>query len=86
MLQPVESTMALAGVSGHWSAVSGTPSPSVSNALAVTVTVNKQTLVLPDVSVAVQFTVVTPSGKLAPESGAQLTVTPPQLSLAVGCG
>src|SRR5437879_6050090 len=52
----------------------------------LTVTVNEHVPVLPDPSVAVQFTLVTPSGKLDPEAGAHLAVTLPQLSLAVGCG
>ena len=50
----------------------------------VTVTVNVQLLVLPLVSVAVQVTVVVPTAKQVPDGGAQLTVAPGQLSLAVG--
>ena len=42
-----------------------------------------QVAVLPDASVAVQVTVVTPVGKQLPEGGLQTTVTPGQLSLAV---
>lgn len=38
---------------------------------------------LPEVSVAVQVTVVVPTGKTEPEAGLQTTVTPGQLSLAV---
>jgi hypothetical protein len=40
------------------------------------------------VSLAVQVTVVMPSGKFEPEAGLQVTVTvtPEQLSLAVGAG
>jgi hypothetical protein len=36
------------------------------------------------VSVAVQVTVVVPTAKQVPDTGAQLTVAPGQLSLAVG--
>jgi len=42
--------------------------------------------VLPDVSVAVQVTVVVPTGKHEPEGGVHAVVTPGQLSLAVGAG
>jgi hypothetical protein len=49
-----------------------------------TVTVNVQLLVLIEASVAVQVTVVVPSGKPDPDGGVQLTVTPGQLSLGVG--
>jgi hypothetical protein len=54
--------------------------------LSTTVTVNVQVAVLGTVaeSVAIQVTVVTPFGKAPPEAGAQLTVAPVQLSLAVG--
>ena len=48
-----------------------------------TVTVKLQVAVLPEASVAVQVTVVTPTGKQLPEGGVQTTVTPGQLSLAV---
>jgi hypothetical protein len=47
------------------------------------VTVNVQLVLLADVSVAVQVTVVVPLAKVEPEAGVQLTVTPGQLSLAV---
>ena len=50
------------------------------------VTVKLHVAVLPEVSVAVQVTVAVPSGKHEPEAGAQATVTPGQLSLAVGAG
>ena len=53
---------------------------------SLTVTVNVQVAVLPDVSVAVQVTVVVPFGKNEPEAGVQEAVTPGQLSLAVGGG
>jgi len=43
-----------------------------------------QVAVFPDVSVAVQVTVVVPFAKVEPEAGEQLVVTPGQLSLAVG--
>jgi hypothetical protein len=48
-----------------------------------TVTVNVQTAVFPDGSVAVQVTVVVPGGKADPDAGEQATVTL-QLSLAAG--
>jgi hypothetical protein len=51
--------------------------------VSLTVTVKLQVAVLPDESVAVQVTVVVPLGKLEPEGGVQLVVTPGQLSLAV---
>lgn len=41
---------------------------------------------LPEVSVAVQVTVVVPTGKAEPEGGLQATVTPGQLSLGTGAG
>src|SRR3954471_23227793 len=40
----------------------------------------------PDVSVAVQMTVVAPSGKGEPEGGTQTTLARPQLSFAMGDG
>ena len=49
-----------------------------------TETVNVHDAVLPDVSVAVQVTVVVPTGNIEPDAGVQLAVTPGQLSLAVG--
>ena len=51
-----------------------------------TVTVNEQVAVLPDVSVAVQVTVVVPAGKLDPEGGVQITVATVQLSEDPGAG
>lgn len=49
-----------------------------------TVTVKEQLPELPDVSLAVQVTVVTPIGKLEPEAGVQVTgLEPSQVSLAV---
>ena len=56
------------------------------NWLTVTVTVKEHVAVRLEPSVAVQFTVVVPTGKLEPEAGEQLVVTPAQLSLAVGAG
>jgi hypothetical protein len=47
------------------------------------VTVNEQLAVLPDPSVAVHVTVVTPTGKQEPDGGEQATMTPGQLSEAV---
>lgn len=52
--------------------------------MSLTVTVNEQLAVLPDVSVAVQVTVVVPFGKLEPDPGVQAVVAPGQLSLVVG--
>ena len=51
-----------------------------------TVTVKLQVAVLPDVSVAVQVTVVVPTGKIEPLGGLHPEVTPGQLSAAVGGG
>jgi hypothetical protein len=51
--------------------------------VSVTVTVNAHRLVLPAASVATQLTVVTPFGKVEPDSGVQTVVTPGQLSAAV---
>ena len=45
-----------------------------------------QVAVLFEVSVAVQVTVVQPTGNVEPEGGLQTAVTPGQLSLAVGGG
>jgi len=42
--------------------------------------------VLPDASVAVQFTVVVPTAKQDPDAGLHTVVAPGQLSLAVGGG
>ena len=52
--------------------------------VSLTVTVNEQEAVLPELSVAVQVTVLVPSGKVEPEAGTQLTVAPGQLSVAAG--
>jgi hypothetical protein len=46
--------------------------------------VKEQVAVLALASVAVQVSVVVPTGKLEPEGGLQTTVTPGQLSLATG--
>jgi hypothetical protein len=46
--------------------------------------VKLQLLVLPLPSVAVQLTLVEPTGKAEPLAGVQLLVTPGQLSLALG--
>jgi len=50
----------------------------------MTVTLKLHVTLLPDVSAAVQVTVVTPFTKAVPDGGTQVTVTPGQLSLAVG--
>ena len=49
----------------------------------MTVTVKLHGAVLPEVSLAVQFTVVVPTAKVAPEAGLQAMVEPGQLSEAV---
>src|SRR6266542_4467049 len=49
-----------------------------------TVTVNEHVAWLPDASVAVQFTVVVPGGKVEPDGGLQTTFTPGQLSVEPG--
>jgi hypothetical protein len=49
-----------------------------------TLTWKLQDAVLPEESVAVQFTVVVPTGKVEPVGGLQTTVTPEQLSVAAG--
>ena len=49
-----------------------------------TVTGNMHVDVFPAVSVAVQATVVVPTGNIDPDGGTQATVTPGQLSVAVG--
>ncbi len=54
--------------------------------LSLTVTVKVQVLMLLEASVALQETVVVPFGKVEPEAGAQLKVTPEQLSLTEGSG
>src|SRR6185295_18502831 len=59
------------------------PSVSSCNLPLKTETVKLQVAVLPEASVAVQVTVVTPTGKQLPEGGLQTTTTPGQLSLAV---
>jgi len=60
------------------------PSASSSNLPLKTDTVKLQLAVLPLASVAVQVTVVVPTAKQVPDGGEQATVTPGQLSLAVG--
>jgi hypothetical protein len=52
--------------------------------LFTTVTVKLQLPVLPEESVAVQVTVLVPVAKDEPLAGAQVTLAPPQLSLADG--
>jgi hypothetical protein len=52
----------------------------------LTVAKKLQDAVLPEASVAVQLTVVVPGGKDDPEAGLHDTVTPGQLSVAVGDG
>ena len=50
------------------------------------VIVNEQEAILPEVSVAVQVTVVIPSGKALPDGGVHTTLTTPQLSVTLGAG
>jgi len=52
--------------------------------VSITVIVNVQVAVLPAASVAVDVTVVAPTGKKLPDAGLLATVTPGQLSLTVG--
>src|SRR6185503_8115438 len=52
--------------------------------LSTTVTLKAQVLLLPWVSLAVQVTVVVPTGKVLPLAGVQLAVAPGQLSVGVG--
>ena len=54
--------------------------------VSATLMVKVQVAVLPEVSVAVQVTTVAPAGKVEPEGGLQLQVTPGQLSVAVQGG
>src|SRR5258708_6543574 len=50
----------------------------------ITTTWNTQRLTLPHASVAVQMTVVVPTGNMVPDEGEHLIVTrPPELSVAV---
>jgi hypothetical protein len=55
----------------------------VGSSASFTVTVKLQVSVLPLVSVAVQTTVVVPTGKNVPLAGLHAIVAPGQLSLAV---
>jgi hypothetical protein len=52
----------------------------------ITLTVKVQVAVFAEASVAVQVTVVVPTGKVEPLAGTHAAVTPGQLSLAVGGG
>lgn len=59
---------------------------TVGGCMSLTVTVKEHVPVLLDISVAEQFTVVTPFWNVDPAAGVQVTPgDPPQLSLAVGC-
>jgi hypothetical protein len=53
------------------------------NSVSFTVTVKLQLAVLPEASVAVQMTLLVPLANVLPLVGAQLTVTPEQLSVAI---
>ena len=59
------------------------PAESSCNLPLNTETVKLQVAVFDEESVAVQVTVVVPTGKQLPEAGLQATVTPGQLSVAV---
>jgi hypothetical protein len=50
---------------------------------SLTVTLKLHDTLLPEASVAVQFTGVVPVGNALPEAGLQFTLTPGQLSLAL---
>jgi len=69
----------------HWklAVVAGHPL-STGAWVSFTVTLKPQAAVWPLVSVAVQVTLVVPLAKVEPDAGLQATVTPGQLSLAVG--
>jgi hypothetical protein len=54
------------------------------NSVSVTATMNEQVDIFPAASVAVEVTVVVPGGKRLPDAGLLTTVTPGQLSVAVG--
>src|SRR4051794_26197848 len=61
------------------------PTEPVAGTISVTVTAKLPVLVLPAASVAVQVTVLVPTGKRAPDGGSQVTGTPPSTaSVAVG--
>ena len=72
----------------HWPAAFGTTilAGQVIVQASITVTVKLHEDVLLLVSVAVQLTVVVPTGKFEPEAGEHTVVTPGQLSLATGAG
>ena len=54
--------------------------------MSFTLTVKEQLTVLPDVSVAVQLTVVVPTANVEPLAGEHTTLATPQLSEALGVG
>jgi hypothetical protein len=58
----------------------------VSGQGSVTVTLKAQVAVLPDPSVAVQLTLVVPTGNSDPDAGAHTNVEPGQLSVTTGGG
>jgi hypothetical protein len=69
-----------------FTSTTGVGPPSSCKQMSNAVTVKLHVAVLPEVSVAVQVTVVVPSGKLEPDVGLQTTPTPGQLSVATGAG
>ena len=58
--------------------------PMTGFSVSLSVTVKLQLAMLTDVSVAVQVTVVVPLANVEPDAGLHATVTPGQLSVAVG--
>ena len=74
----------------HWPAVLGTiifaGQVTTGNCTSLTLMVNVQMVILPDASVAVQVTVVMPTGKKLPEAGLVVILTPGQLSETCGPG
>ena len=67
--------------------MSGGQGLRVGACVSLTVTVNEQLAGLPDASLTVQVTVVTPFANVEPEPGEQMGVpTPEQLSVAVAFG
>jgi hypothetical protein len=74
-------------VAEHWPAAAGCTMLAgqvmIGFCVSLTVTVKLQVAVRPAASVAVELTVVVPTGKALPEAGTLTTVTPGQLSAAL---
>src|ERR1035437_7925649 len=79
----VKVTLLLEHLPGSVLAMMATGQRTLGSSLSWMVTVKLHELVLPEESVAVQVTVVTPLAKVEPLGGTQATVTPGQLSVAV---